>query len=77
MQKLFQAAGIENRRSHSWRDTLAMEILESEDGRLEDAQIALGHRSRQTTEKYYTAMSKKRAERVTELKRKLWKAESI
>jgi integrase len=80
MLKLFRAAGIPElwqggKRSHNWRDTLAMEILEHEEGRLEDAQIALGHKSRKTTEKYYTAISKKRAERVTTLKQKLWNTE--
>jgi integrase len=78
MLKLFRAAGIpENwqggKRSHNWRDTLATEILEDDEGRLEDAQIALGHKSRKTTEKYYTAITKKRTERVTALKQKLWK----
>jgi integrase len=77
MLKLFRAAGIPEtwqggKRSHNWRDTLATEILEDDEGRLEDAQIALGHRSRKTTEKYYTAITKKRTERVTALKRKLW-----
>jgi integrase len=72
MLKLFRAAGIADKRSHNWRDTLATEILEDEEGRLEDAQIALGHKSRKTTEKYYTAITKKRSERVTVLKKKLW-----
>ena len=73
MLKLFRAAGIDRKRSHNWRDTLATEILEDDEGRLEDAQIALGHKSRKTTEKYYTAITKKRTERVTALKKKLWK----
>lgn len=82
MLKLFRAAGMPElwqggKRSHNWRDTLAMEILEHEEGRLEDAQIALGHKSRKTTEKYYTAVSKKRAERVTTLKQKLWENEGV
>jgi integrase len=77
MLKLFKAAGIEDKRSHSWRDTLATEILEHDEGRLEDAQIALGHKSRKTTEKYYTAITKKRAERVTALKQMLWAKENV
>lgn len=82
MLKLFRAAGIpENwqggKRSHNWRDTLATEILEDDEGRLEDAQIALGHKSRKTTEKYYTAITKKRTERVTTLKQKLWKIDEV
>jgi integrase/recombinase XerD len=82
MLKLFRAAGVPElwqggKRSHNWRDTLAMEILEHDEGRLEDAQIALGHKSRKTTEKYYTAISRKRAERVTALKKELWEKESI
>jgi integrase/recombinase XerD len=82
MLKLFRAAGFAElwqggKRSHNWRDTLAMEILEHEEGRLEDAQIALGHKSRKTTEKYYTSLSKKRAERVTILKQKLWENEDV
>ena len=67
MLKLFRSAGIDRKRSHNWRDTLAIEILEDDEGRLEDAQIALGHKSRKTTEKYYTAITKKRTERVTAL----------
>jgi integrase len=82
MLKLFRAAGIPEvwqggKRSHNWRDTLAIEILEHEEGRLEDAQIALGHKSRKTTEKYYTSITKKRSERVTELKQMLWEKENI
>jgi integrase len=80
--KLFRAAKIPEvwqggKRSHNWRDTLATEILEDDQGRLEDAQIALGHKSRKTTEKYYTAITKRRSERVTALKRKLWKADEL
>ena len=56
---------------------LATEILEDEEGRLEDAQIALGHKSRKTTEKYYTAITKKRSERVTVLKKKLWAEDEV
>jgi integrase len=78
MLKLFRAAGIpEGKRSHNWRDTLATEILEDDEGRLEDAQIALGHKSRKTTEKYYTAITKRRTERVTELKKKLWALDEV
>jgi integrase len=82
MLKLFRKAGIPEtweggKRSHNWRDTLATEILEDDEGRLEDAQIALGHKSRKTTEKYYTAITKKRTERVTALKRKLWKDDEV
>jgi len=44
---------------------------------LEDAQIALGHKSRKTTEKYYTAITKKRSERVTVLKKKLWAEDEV
>jgi integrase len=81
MLKLFRAAGIPEtwqggKRSHNWRDTLATEILEDDEGRLEDAQIALGHKSRKTTEKYYTAITKKRSERVTVLKNRLWEKEA-
>jgi integrase len=77
MLKLYRAAGFPEqwqggKRSHNWRDTLATEILEDDEGRLEDAQIALGHRSRKTTEKYYVAVTKKRTERATALKKKLW-----
>jgi integrase len=80
--KLFRAAGIPEvwqggKRSHNWRDTLATEILEDDEVRLEDAQIALGHKSRKTTEKYYTVITKKRTERVTVLKKKLWDAEGL
>ena len=82
MLKLFRAAGIPEtwqggKRSHNRRDTLATEILEHDEGRLEDAQIALGHKSRKTTEKYYTAITKKRTERVTALKQRLWETEGV
>lgn len=77
MLKLFRAAGMPEvwqggKRSHNWRDTMAVQILETDEGRLEDAQNALGHKSRKTTEKYYTAWTKKRSERATTIKKKLW-----
>jgi integrase len=82
MLRLFRAAGFPEKwqggpRSHHWRDTMAMAILESEGGTLEHAQIALGHKTRRTTEKYYTALTKKRTEPVTEIKRKLWSEDEL
>ena len=75
--KLLKAAGIPGGyRSHAFRDTLATTILEN-GGTLDDAQIALGHRSRKTTEKYYVTMTKRRAENVNNLKVKMWESDSL
>src|SRR4029434_7368048 len=57
MRQLYVEAGIEGKRTHEWRDTLAIEVLEG-GGSLEDVQLLLGHKSRKTTEKYYVALTK-------------------
>jgi integrase/recombinase XerD len=74
MRKLYEAAGIEGKRTHEWRDTLAIEVLEG-GGSLEDVQLLLGHTSRKTTEKYYVAITKKRMEKAIEARRRTWDAE--
>ena len=74
--KLYRAAGIpEGQRSHEWRDTMATKLLSEKGGRLEDAQLALGHENRRTTERYYAGLVKKRYEAVNELKRAMWEKE--
>jgi integrase/recombinase XerD len=76
MRKLYVAAGIEGKRTHEWRDTLAIEVLEG-GGSLEDVQLLLGHKSRKTTEKYYVALTKKRMERAIEARRRTWDADGV
>jgi integrase len=76
MRRLYVEAGIEGKRSHEWRDTLAIEVLEG-GGSLEDVQLLLGHKSRKTTEKYYVALTKKRMEKAIEARRHTWDADSI
>ena len=61
MRQLYVEAGIEGKRTHEWRDTLAIEVEVG--GTLEDVQLLLGHKSRKTTEKYYLAVTKKRMEK--------------
>jgi integrase len=73
MRKLYEGAGIEGKRTHEWRDTLAIEVLEG-GGSLEDVQLLLGHKSRKTTEKYYVAVTKKRMEKAIEARRRTWDA---
>ena len=74
MRRLYVEAGIEGKRSHEWRDTLAIEVLEG-GGSLEDVQLLLGHKSRKTTEKY-VALTKKRMEKAIEARRHTWDADS-
>jgi integrase len=76
MRQLYVAAGIEGKRTHEWRDTLAIEVLEG-GGSLEDVQLLLGHKSRKTTEKYYVALTKKRMEKAIEARRRSWDADVI
>jgi integrase len=76
MRQLYVAAGIEGKRTHEWRDTLAIEVLEG-GGSLEDVQLLLGHKSRKTTEKYYVALTKKRMERAIEARRRTWDADVV
>ncbi len=75
MRRLYIEAGIEGKRTHEWRDTLAIEVLEG-GGSLEDVQLLLGHKSRKTTEKYYVALTKKRMEKAIEARRHTWDADS-
>ena len=76
MRRLYEAANIEGKRTHEWRDTLAIEVLEG-GGSLEDVQLLLGHRSRKTTEKYYVALTKKRMEKAIEARRRTWDADVV
>src|ERR1700680_5042522 len=76
MRRLYVEAGIEGKRSHEWRDTLAIEVLEG-GGSLEDVQLLLGHKSRKTTEKYYVALTKKRMEKAIEARRRTWDADAV
>ena len=76
MRRLYEAAGIEGKRTHEWRDTLALEVLEG-GGSLEDVQLLLGHKSRKTTEKYYVALTKKRMEKAIEARRRTWDADAV
>ena len=76
MRQLYVEAGIEGKRTHEWRDTLAIEVLEG-GGTLEDVQLLLGHKSRKTTEKYYVALTKKRMEKAIEARRRTWDADTI
>ena len=76
MRQLYVAAGIEGKRTHEWRDTLAIEVLEG-GGALEDVQLLLGHKSRKTTEKYYVAVTKKRMEKAIDARRRTWDADAV
>src|SRR5215469_12580664 len=76
MRQLYVEAGIGGKRTHEWRDTLAIEVLEG-GGSLEDVQLLLGHKSRKTTEKYYVALTKKRMERAIEARRRTWDADDV
>jgi len=76
MRQLYVEAGIEGKRTHEWRDTLAIEVLEG-GGSLEDVQLLLGHKSRKTTEKYYVALTKKRMEKAIDARRRTWDADVI
>jgi integrase len=76
--KLYRAAGIPSgQRSHEWRDTLATKILSDEAGRMEDAQLALGHENLRTTEKYYAGLARARYEAANKIKQKIWEKEGL
>jgi integrase len=55
---------------------MATKLLSEQGGRLEDAQLALGHENRRTTEKYYAGLAGARYDAVNALKRKMWEKES-
>lgn len=75
--RVFRAASVpEGYRSHAFRDTMGTTILEN-GGTLEDAQIALGHKSRKTTERFYIKLTQRRTENVNKLKRKMWKSDPL
>ena len=76
MRQLYVEAGIDGKRTHEWRDTLAIEVLEG-GGSLEDVQLLLGHKSRKTTEKYYVALTKKRMEKAIDARRRTWDADAV
>jgi integrase-like protein len=76
MRQLYVDAGIEGKRTHEWRDTLAIEVLEG-GGSLDDVQLLLGHKSRKTTEKYYVALTKKRMENALKARRRTWDADAV
>ena len=76
MTRLYVGAGIEGKRTHEWRDTLAIEVLEGGES-LEDVQLLLGHKSRKTTEKYYVALTKKRMEKAIDARRRTWDADAV
>jgi integrase len=76
IRQLYVEADIEGKRTHEWRDTLAIEVLEG-GGSLEDVQLLLGHKSRKTTEKYYVALTKKRMEKAIDARRRTWDADVI
>src|ERR1700691_607042 len=75
MRQLYVEAGIEGKRTHEWRDTLAIEVLEG-GGSLEDVQLLLGHKSRKTIEKYYVVLTKKRMEKAIDVRRRTWDADA-
>jgi integrase len=77
--KLYRAAGIPERwqggpRSHEFRDTTALMLLERPDGSLEDAQFALGHDNPNTTAKSYIDKQRtaKMYEEVNRKKQEEW-----
>lgn len=78
----YRAAGIPEKyqggpRSHEFRDTSATKLLEQPGGRLEDAQLALNHQQRDTTEQHYIQQSKLRYEQVNAKKREMWAREGM
>jgi integrase len=74
-RQLFRAADIEEgRRSHFFRKTLGTGLRTA--GRTEDAQVALGHSTKQHTEKSYITTTKEDFAVMNTAKRKVWELEA-
>jgi integrase len=69
--KLYRAAGIAEKRSHEWRDTIGSDLQDA-GADLEHIQAALTHKRKATTEKSYVGKNKRRYAEVDEYKRKMW-----
>jgi integrase len=76
MTELYRAAGIKGKRTHEWRDTIGMDLLE-DGATLEDVQMALAHKSRRTTERFYVRASRQRHRLANAAKRRLWAKDSF
>ena len=68
---LFGIAGVENGHSHRFRDTFAVEFLNS-GGQMHELQMLLGHSSIKTTEKHYAPWVKSRQKQLSEAVRRSW-----
>jgi integrase len=80
--RAFRAAGLPEKweggpRSHEFRDTTGTMLMEQPGGRLEDAQLALNHSKRTTTELHYVVKTKTRYEQVNEKKKEMWEKEGM
>jgi integrase len=78
----YRAAGVPEKyqggpRSHEFRDTTGTKLMEQIGGRLEDAQLALNHSKRDTTEEHYVEKTKLRYAQVNQKKREMWEAEGM
>jgi integrase len=78
----YRAAGIPEKweggpRNHEFRDTTGTMLMEQPFGRLEDAQLALNHSKRTTTEQHYVEKTKSRYAQVNEKKREMWEKEGM
>jgi integrase/recombinase XerD len=73
--RLFKLANIQSGHAHRFRDTFAVELLQSGVS-LEDVSILLGHRSIKVTERHYSPWVKARQDRLEEEVRKAWKKDS-
>ncbi|MBS1830564.1 MAG: tyrosine-type recombinase/integrase [Acidobacteria bacterium] len=69
---LFQKAGIEDGHAHRFRDTIAVELLES-GVPTERVSILLGHTSTRTTERHYSPWVKSRQDQLEKDMARIWK----
>jgi len=69
---LFEKAGIEDGHAHRFRDTIAVELLET-GVPTERVSVLLGHTSSRTTERHYSPWVKSRQEQLEQDMTKIWK----
>lgn len=72
LKTLFGLAGVSNGHAHRFRDTYAYDLTHHGGATLEELRKALGHKSTQTTENYYSHWIQERQERLEAKQERVW-----